>query len=488
MNLRSFLSASMLVVVGMMGGRILGMLREMMMAAHFGTGPLGDTAITLLMIPDFVTAVLIGAAVSNTLVPAFNAREPERALALLWQALAISIAVFGVMTLALSLQTPWLLAQFGKEPAEEITGALAITLASIPFAVATAVLTAYLQYRSKFLVPAFATVVFNLVIIAFLLFGADNIYLLALGIFAAAFLRFAPHLVASLRSMTAPRLRFTPWEFDRKLLKIYALAAAGGIAGLMPVYAPYAVIAGFGSSIATFNYAFKLLLLPGMIGQTVIQLVLLPWLVAQRKNSTDRAYFSTILQLTWIVSFCMALALTLAAQPIATLFFHYGKMTAEDISRIGQLFAIGIWALPGMLLTAVWQTIFYSESKPGAPLIANTAQAILIVPCCWIGHDVGGLKGVFAALAVLQIYNALLLAILARRSKLLARFYPDRAYFTMTLAAVLVALPFFHLASTGITNQWLMLAVAIVYGITSLAAGALASPLIRQHCNQWVRR
>ena len=489
MNLRTFISASMLVTVGMISGRILGMVREMMMAAHFGTGHHGDTAILLLMIPDFVTTAFIGSAISSALVPAFAARTPERAVALLWQSLALSVGVFSLLLLLLSSQLPFLLTQLQTADAPSIGGPLRISLSAIPIAMATAVLTAYLQHRGRFLAPAFATVTFNVVIILTLWLGTDDLRFLAMGIFAASAVRFLPHFVGFVRSKAKPFFAFAPREFDRHLVKIYALSTGSGIFGLLPIYAPYAIVAAVGDSIATFNYAFKLVLLPGMLCQTIVQLVLLPWLVAHRNNAPEgEAPVSMVLQIAWLVSFSMALCLSLAAHPIAALFFSYGKMTPDDIARIGSLFSIGVWALPAMVLLSVWQVIFYSRQRAFAPLAANMLQAALIIPLCWIAHRFAGLQGVLVAIIAVQAICVGVLAVLGYRSGLSQRLVPGWRYFTMTFAMGLVSLPFVYFFLTMLLAAWSGFALAAFAGVVILSAGAATSPVLRHHFTTWVTR
>src|SRR5690606_4625947 len=96
MTTRLLFSVGMLVTVGMLAGRVLGLLREALIAAPFGAGVDADMAVSLLIIPDFVTALLIGSAASATLVPAFASRSAQEASALFFQALAASMLLAGV--------------------------------------------------------------------------------------------------------------------------------------------------------------------------------------------------------------------------------------------------------------------------------------------------------------------------------------------------------------------------------------------------------
>ena len=91
-HLRALLAAGSLVTIGMLTGRLLGLLREMTLAAQFGTGPKADMAVALLLIPDVITTTFVGLVVGAALIPAFTERSAERARALFWQVLLLTVA------------------------------------------------------------------------------------------------------------------------------------------------------------------------------------------------------------------------------------------------------------------------------------------------------------------------------------------------------------------------------------------------------------
>src|SRR5690606_9161989 len=142
---------------------------------------------------------------------------------------------------------------------------------------------------------------------------------------------------------------------------IYAQTASTGILGLLPQYVPYGVVAAMASGLALFSYAFKLVIFPAALGQTIIQLVLLPWFVRRKEEAGAAQQYSLALQAAWIFAFSLALPVSMAGYDLAALCFRYGEMTAGDVSRIGHLLSIGIWAAPGMLLAAVWQQMLYAH-------------------------------------------------------------------------------------------------------------------------------
>src|SRR5690606_35972856 len=84
----------------------------------------------------------------------------------------------------------------GSADLSDAGNALLIALCSLPLTAATAVVTAWLQHRGRFLVPAFANAIFNSIILLTLWLAPAGLVMLASGIIAAALLRLLAHLLA----------------------------------------------------------------------------------------------------------------------------------------------------------------------------------------------------------------------------------------------------------------------------------------------------
>ncbi len=467
MTLKSLLSASALIALGMLAGRVLGLLREMLLASQFGASGTADTAILLLIIPDFVTAAFIGSAASAALIPAFSAREPHAAHALYRQALGITLAAFtalGLLAFAAACAVGWAVP----------LPALALTLLALPLSAATAILTAWLQYRSRFLVPAFATVIFNGVIILCLL-AAPGLTLLAGSIAAASLIRLAAHGVAAFRLPPIPPSGERRWQLDKRLRATYATAMGTGLLGLLPTYVPYALIASAGAGVAVFNYALKLVLMPALLLQTVVQMAVLPWLVAARKNrdaETLAALHAHSLRLAVLAAAIAAASLALCAPALAALCFGHGKMEAADIAIVARSFTAGIAAMPALLAVTLLQSMLYAAGHPRPAFMASLCQAALVLPLAACGNALFHVPGVMASFALGQAVPLFFLLPACRRFALLpaAAFRPARRAALASLAA------FIPVAWVVLTKEFspiVTIACAILAGIVSLFAGAM---------------
>lgn len=482
MTLRSLFAAGALVTTGMLVGRVLGLLREMLLAWGFGASREADTAIVLLMIPDFITGALLAGAASATLVPAFAARTPKDALSLMWQVMAVSTAALAIVA-ALVFAGDWAsgYALSGGLPA----WVFLVFLLALPLTAATAIAAAWLQHKSRFGVVAFATAIFNAVIMASLVFMPTSLQVLAIAIMAAACVRLLAHIVAFARAeggIQTPVL--TPWQMDKTLLSHYLATATTGLLAMIPHYAPYFIMVAAGGGVAVFNYAFKLILMPAMLGQGVIQMVLLPWLVQRRKLAGDGDQTHEMLLFVWTLALAMCLSLSRAGYDIAGLCFGYGKMTFVDVMQVGRTFSFGVWALMGMLLTSVWQQVMYAQGNTRAPLQSNLLLAVIVLPACWLGHKILGLEGVALMYAIIQLVPLLQLARAGKKHGLITKLSPSLEYFKISAAVVIVWLPLawlhLFLAFSGTLSAIGGLILCMGIGMVLLLAGVAASSTMRR--------
>lgn len=474
MTIRLLFSVGMLVTVGMLSGRVLGLLREALVAAHFGVGLDADMAIGLLIIPDFVTALLVGSAASATLVPAFATRTAQEASFLFFQALVASIALASVAGVLIFWQMS------NMQPA--MTFALGMALAALPMSAANAVLVAWLQHKNCLRVPAFSNAIFNAVIVLGLWILVSGINELGVVIFFATATRLTAHVIAGFRAGGLMVISGMSWRLPRDVLKNYISTVSTGFFSIVPQYAPYAVLAASASSIALFNYAFKLVMLPAMVLATIIQMVLLQWFVRLHKESSLKNTTPLVMQLGCVISLAMTLCISLASPYIAMICFAYGEMSVGDVQAVADLLSIGIWALPGMVMGYIWQQFYFAQKLTRAPLILSIAQAVCMLPALWIGQEMSGVSGVMVALVAVQAMPILWYEILAMRQRLVTQFTLSATGMYMVAALLAAYMPLAWLYRHTTFTPVFGFLVAVVMGGVLLAIAITPNTL----CRRWI--
>ncbi|MDX2112508.1 MAG: lipid II flippase MurJ [Alphaproteobacteria bacterium] len=481
MKLKTLLSASALFTVGMLVGRVMGLLREMVIAARYGSSDEASVAIALLIIPDIITAALIGTALGAVMLPAFAARKQPEILALLWQVLWCTVATFGIIALiimALLPDTPY-------------RSALWLAIACFPLIGATAALTVYLQYRQRFLVPAFASAIFNGMVLLVLLFAPTELKLLALGALSAVAIRLVAHAIAYRRALPQPcPSPSRSWQIDRRLLAGYLHSAGANLLGILPFYLPYAMVAMLSlQSFALFNYAFKLLVFPATLIQTVVYMVILPWFVSVRTHTTtsDTDRYSLSLKLGWVISLALAAAVSLAGEDIARICFGYGAMTDADVAEVGAMISLGIWATPGIVLMSLWQQMLYAHEHTKPVLAANVLLVLLLSAGCLAGGVLAGETGILIGFVLALNAPVLWLALRAGKHVGLRR-KPSREYFTTALVMGVLFAPLALLHHEMHDGPLAGLALSILTGLIILAVGMYQLSHVREMARDISRR
>ena len=211
--------------------RLLGLVREPVIAALFGVGGTVDALEIATRIPQFMHELVIGGAVSGALIPVFSqlAGNDQALRRTFSTVIATVIAIAGVATAILVLLAEPLvdLAAIGLPPeTRELAVTLTrITLPSLLFLGISAVTTARLYARDRYAFPAFSTASLNGTLIVFALaltpvVGPPGV---ALGYLAGA----GMHLVVQLPALVRDRASLSPpaWLSDsqfHQILRLYA--------------------------------------------------------------------------------------------------------------------------------------------------------------------------------------------------------------------------------------------------------------------------
>jgi len=274
----------------------------------------------------------------------------------------------------------------------------------IPLTVLAGATTAYLQANERFVMPSLGTATFNLAVIIALLFYVNqgqDLPALGIGVLAGGFLRWLSQLFC-LPRLTKPWVSLRIWRVHRALVLRYVQAlGAGGLMLLLPVIAlPFVSFEGSGS-IASYNYARKLLELPLGVCLGVFPVVLFPRL----SQLYARDQFEDGLQLTrngillqFSLAFPIVLLLMWFSHDLTSIAYEWGTMASDNILEISQLVAIGVIALPAQGMFSLLLAEFNARLNTKTPLLLSlvgVAVFLLVVGNFQRGM---GLKGIMFTL------------------------------------------------------------------------------------------
>jgi putative peptidoglycan lipid II flippase len=430
---RNFLNVGVLTLAS----RVLGFVRDALVAAVLGTGPAADAYLAAFRFPNLFRRLFAEGAFNTAFIPLFSkALEQEgRERAREWAARIMSwlVLVVTIVTILAEIFMPWVLAPFVPgfldDPAKYDLTVL-LTRICFPYLMCMSLMAAYaaiLNALGFFKAAAFAPVLLNIVMIAFILpllvtAGTDvEIAIwIAIGSLAGGIAQLILVYAAVRRAGFVPKLRLPRWDGEVKRFWLLGLPAvlAGGITQIN-IFVGTIIASAADSAISYLYYADRLYQLPlGIIG-IAVGTVLLPELARHLKGGRDAeadASQNSALLISMLLSLPAATALVALAAPIVSVLFERGAFSAADtVQTAGTLvwFAAG---LPAYVLIRVLQPGFFAREDTKTPtvfaglsVVVNIGLSLLLFPT--LAH-----VGIAIATSVSAWANAALLAIwLGRR-------------------------------------------------------------------------
>lgn len=399
-----------LLAAGNLVSRILGLVREMVIAALFGaTGQVSAFRVAA-QVPTLLYDFLVGGMLSAALVPVLSdyARRGRRDFAQLVSALvSVFVVLLTLLVIALEVAAPGLATLLAggfrtSDPSLLLltTQLIRWTAPVVWFLSMAGVLMSVLYALQRFSFPALATAVFNLGIIvaAPLLAPRIGIFSLAAGLLAGSLAQLLLMYV-DVRRAGVPALPRLDWRHPalRRILWLYLPIAAGLVVSLFQVGLDRRLASGAGEqSIAWMANATTLQQMPLGLISVAISLAALPRLSQYYAAGDEAGYRRTLargLRMLWMLVLPAGVVLWLLGEPVTRLLFQRGAFTAADTAQV--VAALNIYLI-GMLFAAVDYPLnfaFYARFNTWLPALVGvisvgiyTVVALaLIEPLGYIG-------------------------------------------------------------------------------------------------------
>jgi putative peptidoglycan lipid II flippase len=408
--------------------RILGFVRDFVIARTFGAGMLTDAFFVAFKLPNLLRRLFAEGAFSQAFVPVLgeyrNRRGSEDTRQLVDRVSSLLLLVVLVVTLLGMAAAPLLVyvsaPGFSDDPAKfALTVDLTrITFPYILFMSLVALAGGILNTWSRFAIPAFTPVLLNVSFILMALFAAPhfNPPIMALGwaVFIGGALQLALQLPYLRRIGMLPR--FSPTLRDEGVRRIFRLMAPAvlGVSVAQVSLLLNTIFASFlgTGSVSWLYYADRLMEFPaGMLG-AALGTVLLPSLARYHAREQLDEYSRLLdwgLRLTFLLAAPAALALALLAVPLITSLFHYGAFTANDVFRTRDALVAYSLGLLAMILVKVLAPGFYARQNIRTPvriaiLTLFATQVLNLLLIGWLEH-----AGLALAIGLAASLNATLL-------------------------------------------------------------------------------
>lgn len=416
--------------------RILGFVRDFVIARAFGAGLATDAFFVAFKLPNLLRRMFAEGAFSQAFVPILgeykNKRSTEDTRTLVDHvASLLSMALFAITAIGIAaapllvwVSAPGFSADAGKF---ELTVTLTrITFPYIFFMSLVALAGGLLNSWSRFALPAFTPVLLNISFIAMALFAAPYfdppVLALAWAVFIGGLLQMAIQIPAlkKIAMLPRPTLNWRAAWADPGVRRI-AVLMGPALIGVSVSQVSLLINTIFASFLATGSvswlyYADRLMEFPsGMLG-AALGTILLPSLSRYHASENHVEYSKLLdwgLRLTLLLAAPAAVGLAILAVPlIATLFFH-GAFAAEDVFRTREALVAYTVGLTGLILVKVLAPGFYARQNVKTPvriaLISLAATQLMNLAFIgWIGHAGLALSiGLAACLNAGMLYRGL---------------------------------------------------------------------------------
>jgi putative peptidoglycan lipid II flippase len=463
---RASTRATGVVGVAILCSRLLGLVREIVVAALFGATRNLDAFLTAFRAPNMLRDLFAEGALSTAFVTTFSRRiateGDESAWSLASKVATLTLVFMSVVTLLGVWCAPLLIKVLapGFDP-EKAALTIQLTRIMFPFILLVslaALAMGMLNAKHVFGMPAMASSFFNIgsivggVAFCYWLepqadwrhphFGSRGLVGLSIGTLIGGLMQ----LAVQFPSLRRVGFHFRPdfnWR-DSGVRTILVLMGPATIAA-SAVQVNVAVNSGFASALgdgpmAWLNIAFRLMQLPLGIFGVAVGTVTLP-LISRSAATGDipafRSALSHALRLVMVLTIPAAIGLMMLARPIISLIYEHGRFDAfatEQTALALQFYAIGLAAYSAVKVLA---PAFYALDKRYLPMLVSMLSIVINFALNWffmfklgLGH-----RGLALSTSIVAITNFLLLYIMMRR-------YAGRletGALLMTLAKLVVA-------------------------------------------------
>jgi putative peptidoglycan lipid II flippase len=462
--------------------RVLGFLRDIMLAAVLGTGPVAEAFVVAFRFPNLFRRWFGEGAFNAAFVPLFAKRlEGEgrgAARAFAEQAMAGLTFLLLLLSVLCMIAMPWLmyvLAPGFADTPDKFDLAVMMARIAFPYLLCmslVALLSGLLNTFGKFVESSLVSVVLNLTLIAAMLIalalgfrndrGAGLI--MAWGIFAAGVLQLGLLLDGARRNGMLLRLRWPRLSDDMR--RLVALGVPGIVAG--GITQINIVVGGMIASlqdgaVSYLYYADRLYELPLAIVGIAIGVVLLPDISRHLRAGDQAAVMDSqnrSLEFAMLLTIPASVALAVIPTPIVATLFERGAFTSSDTRAVAAALAFFALGLPSFVMIKVFSPSFFAREDTKTPmryagisLAANTIGSLLLF---FVFRRIGLMPhlGIAIATAIGGWLNALLLwSALRRRGDFVADARLKRVFMMIALASLIMGAVL--LALGGVLAPWL---------------------------------
>lgn len=414
--------------------RLLGYLRDILIAIFLGTGFLADAFFVAFRIPNTFRRLFSEGTFNAAFVPSYSSVLNNKKKSQDFASSIFNLLILGLFFLVLIIEILMPLFVFLIAPGfegdyQKMELAVTLTRITFPFLIFISLasfFSAILNSHNKFAIASAAPIILNIILIGVLLFGKilndQLVYYLAYAVTAAGILQLV-FLYFYVKKYFSPNINFSI-KIDNKVKtffkKLLPSIFSSGVTQINILIGT--IIASFQTSAVSYlYYADRVYQINLAIAGIAIGTVILPQLskyVQKQNKEKINLIQNKALELSLFLSIPAAMALLIASEEIISSLFGYGsfdELSVKNSAKALFYFAIG---LPAFSLIKVFSVFFFARYNTKLPFYISLTSVLLNILISIIFFREIGFIIIPIATTVSSWFNAIFLFIFLKKENL----------------------------------------------------------------------
>ncbi|MDT9587318.1 MAG: murein biosynthesis integral membrane protein MurJ [Candidatus Arsenophonus melophagi] len=437
--------------------RILGFIRDAIIARYFGAASETDAFFVAFRLPNLLRRIFAEGAFSQSFVPILvgykNQQNNEATRTFIAYVSGFLTLILAIVTLAGILAAPWIIyitaPGFISTP-DKFDLTIRLLQITFPYIFLISLVSfcgAILNSWNFFSVPAFVPTLLNISMIMSVLLLAPYckppVIALAWGVFVGGILQLLYQLpfLKKIGMLVLPRLSL----YNRGLWRVMRLMCPAilGVSVSQISLILNTIFASFlqSGSVSWMYYADRLMELPAGVLGAALGTILLPSLAKSFSTSDHQEYQRIMdwgLRICFLLSLPCAIVLAMLAQPVTVSLFQYGNFTAYDTVMTQRALIAYCFGLIGLIVVKVLVPGFYSRQNIKTPV--KIAIITLFLTQLMNLAFIGPFKhtGLALSIGLAACFHALMLYWQLRRQEIFVPLSGWGKFFLKLIAALIV--------------------------------------------------
>lgn len=365
--------------------RVSGLIRDMLWASAFGTSVFFEAFLLAFKIPNMMRRLFAEGAFSQAFVPILSQqskkglRDEKQFIGSMLSLMSVGLGILTLLVcwqpeLFITILTP------GIDPSDpryiQASRYLRVTFPFLWLMSLSGILSAVLNQKNKYALPAFLPIILNVFFIAAALLvyykWSSSIVMTVWSVVIAGVVQL---LLVYYSCVKLIGWLYPCWHFKKELYQFFRLFVASVFGAsvtqinvfLDTIFISYLPI----GSLSWLYFADRILYFPmGVfaVSMSTVALTRFSQMVSRGQNDKLKSSVDSVTILMTLITSVVSVGLLVLAFPLSVTFFYRGHFTQQDVINVYQCLQVLGMGLPAMMMTKVLTNLFYANGSARIPV------------------------------------------------------------------------------------------------------------------------